>query len=119
MKEQLIEELMGLPEAISIIELDILDKNKKLQEINDLILDKEAEIKSNINAAQDDSGKKLYSNDQARQLAFISDCKDDTVLSALYLNRTKIQNSISSSKIAIEKFSNHQRNIRAVIDHIN
>jgi hypothetical protein len=118
-KDNLIQELLSLPNLIEEIELDILEKNKTLQEINDSITDIEAEIKSSINSAQDEGGKKLYSNDQSRQLAFINDSKEDSILVGLYLRKNQIALAISISRIKIDKLSNHQRNIRAVINYIN
>jgi hypothetical protein len=118
MKEQLAERLMALPEKISIIELEILTKSQSVQELSNRILDLEAELKSSINGETDDSGKKVYSNDQARQLAFISACKESVELNNQYLHRTLLQNEISTSRIEVEKLSNTQRNLRIVISSV-
>jgi hypothetical protein len=118
MKEHLAERLMELPETISTIELEILTKSQTVQELSDRILDLEAEIKSSINGAIDADGKKVYSNDQARQLAFVIDCKEDGELNKYYLQRTLLQNEIATSRIEVEKLSNTQRNLRIVISSV-
>lgn len=115
---ELIEELMDLPSAIEIIELDVLSKSKKMQEINDQIIDEEISIKSDINSAIDENGKKVYSNDQARNAAFIEESKDNKTLLELYRRRDLLDTSIRQSRIALEKMQNQQRNTRSVIDHI-
>lgn len=117
-KEELIQELLSLPGEIETIELDILKKNESLREISDLIRSKEADIKSSINAAQDENGKKVFTNDQARQAEFIASSHEDTELCDLYLQESKLSTLISIARINIDRLSNHQRNIRAVIDWI-
>lgn len=117
-KMELIEELMDLPSAIELIELDVLTKSKKMQEIADQIIDQEVSIKSDINSAIDENGKKVYSNDQARHAAFVEEVKQNPTLIELYQRRDLLDTSIKQSRIALEKMQNQQRNIRSVIDHI-
>jgi hypothetical protein len=118
MKSELINELLSLPESIATIELSIIDMNKVLRSIEDEIIDKEVSIKSDINAALDENNKKLYSNDQARQFAFLNEAKENLELQDLYESKEDIETKIKISKIDLEKLSNHQRNIRSVINLI-
>ena len=57
-RHELIEDLMDLPAQIETIELLILEKSFENQEINNQIIDEEISIKSQINAALDENGKK-------------------------------------------------------------
>jgi hypothetical protein len=118
MKSDLIQDLLSFPEAIEIIELDIINKNQVLRSIEDQIIEKEMNIKADINAALDENGKKLYSNDQARQFAFVNEAKEDIELQGLRSKKDAVENQIRMSRISLEKLSNQQRNIRAVINHI-
>jgi hypothetical protein len=116
---ELIEELLGLPDSIQLAEIQTLDKHAESQEINNQIIDEEISIKSQINAALDDNGKKLYSNDQLRQAAFLEDAKENETLIDLYRRRDVIDSHIRVARIRLDRLQNHQRNIRAVISYLD
>lgn len=118
-RHELIEDLMDLPAQIETIELLILEKSFENQEINNQIIDEEISIKSQINAALDENGKKIYSNDQARHAAFVEDVKENQKLAELYRFRDSIDSQIKRSRIQLDKLQNHQRNIRAVISYLD
>jgi predicted nucleic acid-binding Zn-ribbon protein len=64
MKEQLsklISKLQELPGEIAELQTNALALNDSIQLVSEEIVRRESEIKSEINAATDENGKKLYS----------------------------------------------------------
>ena len=122
MKEKLnglIDRLTILPAEISDLQLKALVTNDGIQLISEKIVQRESEIKSEINSALDENGKKIYSNDEARKIAFLTDSKDDLTLSALYSEKSEYSHKLDLFRISIESHSNEQRNIRSILSVIN
>jgi hypothetical protein len=122
MKEKLnglIDRLTALPTEISDLQVNALALNDTIQLISDEIVKRESEIKTEINAAIDENGKKLYSNDEARKIAFLTDSKEDSDLSTLYAEKTRQSHKLDLIRISIEQHSNEQRNIRAILLVVN
>lgn len=122
MKEKLnglIDRLMILPTEIADFQVKALSLNDAIQLISDEIVQRESEIKTEINSAIDENGKKLYSNDEARKIAFITDSKEDSVLSALYAEKSEQSHKLDLIRISIEQHSNEQRNIRSILAVVN
>jgi hypothetical protein len=122
MKEKLnslIERLTVLPVEISDLQIKALATNDGIQLISEKIVQRESEIKSEINSALDENGKKIYSNDEARKIAFLTDSKDDSILSALYSEKSEQSHKLDLFRISIESHSNEQRNIRSILSVIN
>jgi hypothetical protein len=122
MKEKLndlINRLTVLPVEISDLQLKALVTNDGIQLISEKIVQRESEIKSEINSALDENGKKIYSNDEARKIAFLTDSKDDLTLSALYSEKSEHSHKLDLIRISIESHSNEQRNIRSILSVIN
>ena len=122
MKEKLnglIDRLTILPAEISDFQVKALELNGAIQLISEQIVQRESEIKTEINSAIDEAGKKLYSNDEARKIAFITDSKEDSVLSALYTEKSEHSHKLDLIRISIEQHSNEQRNIRSILSVIN
>jgi hypothetical protein len=122
MKEKLtslVERLLVLPNEVADLQIKALAINDTIQLLSESIISRESEIKSEINAAIDENGKKLYSNDDARKLAFLVDSKDDTTLFHLYASKKEISHQLDVVKISIETHSNEQRNIRAILLVVN
>ena len=118
MKEKLnglIDRLTALPTEISDLQVNALALNDTIQLISDEIVKRESEIKTEINAAIDENGKKLYSNDEARKIAFLTDSKEDSDLSTLYAEKARQSHKLDLIRISIEQHSNEQRNIRAIL----
>ena len=114
-KLDLINRLTALPEEISSLQIKALTQSDLIQEISEKILARESEIKAEINAAIDENGKKLYSNEEARKIAFITDSKDDKTLSDLYAEKKSASRDLDLTRIVIESKSNAQRNIRSIL----
>lgn len=122
MKEKLnglIDRLTILPAEISDLQLKALVTNDGIQLISEKIVQRESEIKSEINSVLDENGKKIYSNDDARKIAFLTDSKDDLTLSALYSEKSEYSHKLDLFRISIESHSNEQRNIRSILSVIN
>ena len=122
MKEKLtslIDRLMILPAEITDFQVRALSLNDAIQLISEKIVQRESEIKTEINSALDENGKKLYSNDEARKIAFLTDSKEDSTLSALYAEKSEQSHKLDLIRISIEQHSNEQRNIRAILAVIN
>jgi len=122
MKEQLsklIGKLQELPGEIAELQTNALALNDSIQLVSEEIVRRESEIKSEINAATDENGKKLYSNEEARKIAFISDSKEDSILIELYSKKSVISHKLDIVRIAIEQSSNEQRNIRSILNVIS
>lgn len=115
---ELAEKLMALPEEISDLQIRAMSQSDVIQHISEKILARESEIKAEINAATDENGKKLYSNEESRKLAFLSDTKEDSTLIALYQEKKTASNNLEVTRISIEKHSNEQRNIRSILSVI-
>jgi hypothetical protein len=122
MKEQLsklISKLQELPGEIAELQTNALALNDSIQLVSEEIVRRESEIKSEINAATDENGKKLYSNEEARKIAFISDSKEDSIQIELYSKKSVISHKLDIVRIAIEQSSNEQRNIRSILNVIS
>ena len=122
MKEKLtglIDRLTALPTEISDLQVSALALNDTIQLISDEIVKRESEIKTEINAAIDENGKKLYSNDEARKIAFLTDSKEDSDLSTLYAEKARQSHKLDLIRISIEQHSNEQRNIRSILLVVN
>jgi hypothetical protein len=122
MKEKLnglIDRLTILPAEISDFQVKALELNSAIQLISEQIVQRESEIKSEINSALDENGKKIYSNDEARKIAFLTDSKDDLTLFALYTEKSEHSHKLDLIRISIEQHSNEQRNIRSILSVIN
>jgi hypothetical protein len=113
--EEFSEKLLSLPEEILLIQAGILELNDDLHAIANQIIQRESEIKAEINAATDENGKKLYSNEESRKLAFITDSSGDATLISLYENRNEIDKTIQQSRNGAEALSNLQRNLRSIM----
>jgi hypothetical protein len=112
------ERLLSLPNEIATLQESLIEFNDELQKVDNEISERTSEIKTIINNALDDNGKKLYSNAEMRESAFISDSKNDILLPSLYVEHSNIQKRIQKVKIGIENLSNYQRNLRTLIAYM-
>jgi hypothetical protein len=113
---EMADRLMELPQAISEIQLEILERTEASKQVQDKITTIESKIKADINNAVDANGKKAYSNAEAREAAFIEDANDNQELTDLKTDYDYMQREISEKRIEIEKLSNDQRNIRSLLN---
>ena len=113
---EMADRLMELPQAISEIQLEILERTDASKQVQDKITTIESKIKADINNAVDANGKKAYSNAEAREAAFIEDANETQEWMDLKTDYDYMQREISEKRIEIEKLSNDQRNIRSLLN---
>ena len=113
---EMADRLMELPQAISEIQLEILERTEASKQVQDKITTIESKIKADINNAVDANGKKAYSNAEAREAAFIEDANETQEWMDLKTDYDYMQREISEKRIEIEKLSNDQRNIRSLLN---
>jgi hypothetical protein len=92
-----------------------LDLNEKIQTISNEIGHIESTIKSEINSQVDENGKKVYSNDVAREAAFVEVASANGELVAKKEILGTFQRELNTEKIRIEALGNEQRNIRSIL----
>jgi len=112
---QLAERLLTIPELMSEKQGMVLDYNEQIQNISNEITQIESAIKTEINTQVDDNGKKVYTNAESREAAFIDVSRTNNELMDKRNSLSLIQNYLSIEKIKIETLGNEQRNIRSVL----
>jgi hypothetical protein len=111
----LAERLLEIPNAISEKQGMVLDYNEQIQTISNEISQIESVIKTEINSQVDDNGKKIYTNAESREAAFIEVSRTNTELMDKRNSLSSVQGYLSIERIKIEAFSNEQRNIRSIL----
>lgn len=111
----LAETLLEIPERIAEKQGMVLDYNEQVQSISNEITQIESVIKSEINAQVDDNGKKLYSNAESREAAFIEVSRTNSELMDKRNTLSSVQGYMAIEKIKTEALSNEQRNIRSIL----
>ena len=117
-KERLIslsERLLEIPNAISEKQGMVLDYNEQIQEISNEISQIESVIKTEINSQVDDNGKKVYTNAESREAAFIEVSRTNTELMDKRKSLSSVQSYLSIERIKIEALGSEQRNIRSIL----
>ena len=107
--------LLDLPQVIADLQSIILKKTQKYQEVTNEILNTEIARKNEINSKVDDAGKKVYTNADAREAAFIEITSSDLDLTELRDKTAAIQNEIQELKIGFERLSSEQKNTRSLL----
>ena len=112
---ELSEKLLEIPNMISQHQNQVLDLNEKIQIVQNEIAQKESVIKSEISSQVDDNGKKVYSNEVAREAAFVEVSSDNSELLDKKSILSVFQRELNLEKIKIEALGNEQRNIRSIL----
>jgi hypothetical protein len=111
----LAERLLEIPNAISEKQGMVLDYNEQIQNISNEIAQIESVIKTEINSQVDDNGKKIYTNAESREAAFIEVSRTNNELMGKRNSLSSVQGYLAIERIKIEAFSNEQRNIRSIL----
>jgi hypothetical protein len=111
----LAERLLEIPNAISEKQGIVLDYNDRVQSISNEIAQIESVIKTEINSQVDDNGKKVYTNAESREAAFIEVSRTNSELMDKKNSLSSVQGYLAIERIKIETLSNEQRNIRSVL----
>ena len=112
---QLAETLLEIPERIAENQGRILDYNDQVQSISNEIAQIESVIKTEINAQVDDNGKKLYTNAESREAAFIEAATSNDDLMDKKNSLSSVQGYMAIERIKNETLNSEQRNIRAIL----
>jgi hypothetical protein len=112
---QLAERLLEIPREISEKQGILLDYNDRVQSISNEIAQIESVIKTEINSQVDDSGKKVYTNAESREAAFIEVSRTNNELMEKRNSLSSVQNYLSIERIKIESLNSEQRNIRSIL----
>jgi len=112
---QLAERLLEIPNMISEKQGIVLDYNEQNQLISNEISQIESVIKTEINSQVDVNGKKIYTNAESREAAFIEVSRTNTELMDKRNTLSSIQGYLSIERVKIEALSNEQRNIRSIL----
>lgn len=115
---EMAQELSSIPEQVYATQLDIIGLNDQVEENERAISNMEIQIKSQVLAAVDGSGKKIYSNDEARKMAFISDCNENESYLSLIEHRSALSKAMQIKRTEVEMLSNKQRNLRVLIQSL-
>jgi peptidoglycan hydrolase CwlO-like protein len=114
--ERLAEDLLEIPEKIRSRQTEMLDMNEDMASLQKEILKKISNIKNEIATATDAAGKKLYSNQDARDNAFLEREESDTFL---YEDREKMNYLSRESSIIkndIESLQNQMGAIKSILN---
>jgi len=117
--EELTQGLMSIPDEIKNIQIQILDLNEESQQKSDTIGRLESSLKAEINSAVGDDGKKLYSNAEARDAAFVERSSENPELVGMRESHSAVQRKIQELRIESEMLSNKQRNIRSILEIVS
>ena len=113
---ELAEALMSMPSQIKEIQLDILSTTEEQTNLEKEISKLEAKIKSEINAAVDANGKKVFTNAEMRSAELVERVEADLEISSIKQAHEQISKNISTTRIELEYVNNKQRNARILVD---
>jgi hypothetical protein len=111
----LAERLMEIPNELAEIQNRILNSTVELQELTAELNELETKLKVTINNALDETGKKKYSNSDARETAFAELKSGDLELTDLENAISRTQKEIQWARIDFDCIANEQKNIRSVL----
>jgi hypothetical protein len=106
---------LEIPERIAEKQGMVLDYNEQVQAISNEITQIESAIKTEINAQVDDNGKKLYTNAESREAAFIEAATSNDDLMNKKNSLASVQGYMAIERIKMETLNSEQRNIRAIL----
>jgi hypothetical protein len=112
----LAEKLLELPQTIQECQLSLMKITEKILTLNEEISVLESKIKSEITLEVDENNKKVYSNSESRDAAFVEKSSNSETLSGKRRYCNELQGISSLQRFEIERLQNEQRNIRSVLD---
>lgn len=113
--KEMVKKLMSRPTEITRIQEEILSIAESQMSIEKEIIEISASIKSDINSTIDANGKKIYTNAESRDSAFIEISNGNTDYLSMKAKSTGIDSKIKSLRIQLDEENNIQRNIRSVL----
>lgn len=113
---EFINELKTLPNKIESIQKQLFDIAKGRASMDKKISIKENAIKSDINNEVDSNGKKVYSNESARKIAFEQELTKNKELKTLHNEYDMLLNRKALLDIDLEVARNTQSNYKAILN---
>lgn len=114
--QHLTQALNDLPTQIKNVQLELLNKSEEQAKTSADLQKLEAKIKSEINAAVDQNGKKLFSNAESREAELIERASSDLEIEALKQTQEILHREIAEARLEVELLNNQQRNARTLLD---
>ena len=108
-------ELMLMPEKISVLQLEILTLDEKLNLTSTRLELEELKLKMEIADAVDSNGKKLHSNEDSRRAALAEKKEESELIQDLIKEELDLQHKIQRMKIDLERAIHTQRNVRSIL----
>jgi hypothetical protein len=113
---ELANSLETLPETILAYQMDIINLTESIEKNSNEIESLEIDIKTAVLNATDEAGKKAYTNDEARKMAFIGDCKENEEHQSLVEARSNLSRALQIKRAHLEMLNSRQRNLRVLIE---
>ena len=112
---ELATRLITLPGIINTAQNSIIDLMEESKTFSNDIDRLEAVIKTEIGSITDIGGKKLYTNAESRDAAFIERSAENQELTDLKTELAGLTKAIQLQKNEVEMLGNEQRNVRAIL----
>jgi hypothetical protein len=112
----LAEKMLEMPDLIQSNQVELLNLTEMNQKVGDEITLLESKIKAEIAAEVDENNKKVYTNSESRDSAFVERSSENQALISLKNSQINMQREINLRRYEIERLQNEQRNIRSVLD---
>jgi GTP1/Obg family GTP-binding protein len=114
--KNLAEELLSLPAELRDLQIAISNHQTSIDSAQRQISILESDLKSKINDATDqETGKKLYPNEDARKTALIKAASEDLEILSIKEKIQDLSHLLNVNKFEFEYHSNRQRNIRSIL----
>lgn len=117
--QTVIEKLKSLPTDIYNLQITILEKTVNLNDLSRKIIKAESIIRVNISEMKDESGKKKYSNEEARRAAFSEIVELDIELISWKKEMDELENQIQLQKAEFDQLVNEQKNFRSILNFLS
>ena len=112
----LAEKMLEMPDLIQSNQVELLNLTEMNQKVGDEITLLESKIKAEIAAEVDENNKKVYTNSESRDSAFVERSSENQALISLKNSQINMQREVNLRRYEIERLQNEQRNIRSVLD---
>jgi hypothetical protein len=112
---ELAARLITLPGIINTAQNSIIDLMEESKTFSNDIDRLEAVIKTEIGSITDVAGKKLYTNAESRDAAFIERSAENQELTDLRTELAGLTKAIQLQRNEVEMLGNEQRNARAIL----
>jgi hypothetical protein len=113
-KQELIADLLVLPESINTISNKLYDQRKHNDEVLLQIKNIENKLYMDVDSEVDSSGKKIYSNDLKRKAELDNRLKNHANHQSYVLQQESLKENIDNMQLALEFLNNRFKAVRAI-----